>query len=75
MAYRLKYLGTDPANQWLPDVPASDHTVQTKVQRDELVASGLYAEDKAKTKRGGSDPPPTADEGDPPGEPTSEGGE
>ncbi len=42
MAHRLKYIGVNPETDWLPGIPASDHTVSTKAEADTLVASGLY---------------------------------
>ena len=46
MAHRMKYIGENPATDWLPLVPASDHEVETKKLADELVASGLYEIDR-----------------------------
>ncbi len=40
MGYPLRYVGS---GDWLPGVPASDHTVSTKAEADVLVKSGLYA--------------------------------
>ncbi len=59
MAHRLKYIGVNPETDWLPGIPASDHTVSTKAEADTLVGSGLY-----KLARGGdhADEPTTAAE-------------
>jgi hypothetical protein len=38
----LRYVGTDPANHWLPDVPATDHNQTDTDTVHALVASGLY---------------------------------
>ena len=42
MGYRLKYIGVNPGTDWLPGIPAADHTVNTKAEADVLVGSGLY---------------------------------
>ncbi len=42
MDHFLKYIGTNPATDWLPGIPASDHAVASKRAADELVSSGLY---------------------------------
>ncbi len=60
MAHRLKYIGVNPTTDWLPGIPASDHTVSTKAEADMLVGSGLYelahggddADDAATDERG-----------------------
>ena len=40
--YKLRYIGANPRTDWLPGIPASDHTVATRVEAKARVATGLY---------------------------------
>ncbi len=39
---KLRYIGSDPATDWLPGVPAGDHAVGTEAEAAQLTESGLY---------------------------------